>query len=109
MASAGSWLLLWLMLLPFSPARSGHDADSFPSRPITIVVPYPAGGPTDTIARLLAQRMQKPLGQPVVVINISGGGGSIGVGQSHHSQPDGYVLTSTPDGGVQSGDPETRL
>jgi len=68
-------------------------ADSFPSRPITIVVPYPAGGPTDTIARLLAQRMQKPLGQPVVVINISGGGGSIGVGRVAHSPPDGYMLS----------------
>jgi tripartite-type tricarboxylate transporter receptor subunit TctC len=68
-------------------------ADSYPSRPITIVVPYPAGGPTDTIARLLAQRMQKPLGQPVVVTNISGGGGSIGVGRVAHSPPDGYMLS----------------
>lgn len=68
-------------------------ADSYPSRPVTIVVPYPAGGPTDTIARLLAQRMQKPLGQPVVVTNISGGGGSIGVGRVAHSAPDGYMLS----------------
>ncbi len=68
-------------------------ADTYPSRPITIVVPYPAGGPTDTIARLLAQRMQKPLGQPVVVTNISGGGGSIGVGRVAHSPPDGYMLS----------------
>lgn len=68
-------------------------ADSYPSRPITIVVPYPAGGPTDTIARILAQRMAKPLGQPVVVTNISGGGGSIGVGRVAHSPPDGYMLS----------------
>jgi tripartite-type tricarboxylate transporter receptor subunit TctC len=68
-------------------------ADTYPSRPVTIVVPYPAGGPTDTIARILAQRMQKPLGQPVVVMNISGGGGSIGVGRVAHSPPDGYMLS----------------
>lgn len=68
-------------------------ADTYPSRPITIVVPYPAGGPTDTIARILAQRMQAPLGQPVVVTNISGAGGSIGVGRVAHSPPDGYMLS----------------
>jgi tripartite-type tricarboxylate transporter receptor subunit TctC len=68
------------------------SADSYPSRPITIVVPYPAGGPTDTIARVLAERMQVELKQSVIVENISGAGGSIGVGRVAHSPPDGYTL-----------------
>ena len=69
------------------------NAQGYPSRPVTIVVPYPAGGPTDTIARVLAQRMQAPLGQPVVVTNIGGGGGSIGVGRVAHAASDGYTLS----------------
>ena len=56
-------------------------AQSFPNRPITIIVPYPPGGPTDTIARLLAERMRGSLGQPVVIENVSGAGGNIGVGR----------------------------
>ena len=84
-------LLALALLAAVGPGAA--RADTYPSRPITIVVPYPAGGPTDTIARLLAQRMQKPLGQPVVVANISGGGGSIGVGRVAHSPPDGYMLS----------------
>jgi tripartite-type tricarboxylate transporter receptor subunit TctC len=82
---------LALAFLAFSVVAA--FADTYPTRPVTIVVPYPAGGPTDTIARILAQRMQKPLGQPVVVVNISGGGGSIGVGRVAHSPPDGYMLS----------------
>jgi tripartite-type tricarboxylate transporter receptor subunit TctC len=67
-------------------------AETYPSRTITIVVPYPAGGPTDTIARVLAERMQAELKQSVIIENISGGGGSIGVGRVAHSPPDGYTL-----------------
>ena len=55
------------------------QAQAFPNRPITMVVPYPPGGPTDTIARLLAERMRGSLGQPVVIENMSGGGGTIAV------------------------------
>jgi tripartite-type tricarboxylate transporter receptor subunit TctC len=57
----------------------GAVAQDYPSRPITLVVPYPAGGPTDTIARILADRMKDALGQPVIIENIGGAGGAIGV------------------------------
>ena len=56
------------------------QAQSYPSRPITIVVPFPAGGPTDALARILAERMRGPLGQPVIIENPTGAGGTIGTG-----------------------------
>src|SRR5215471_1202009 len=67
-------------------------AQAFPSRPITLIVPYGAGGPTDTIARILADRMHASLGQPVVVENVIGASGSIGVGRAARSAPDGYTI-----------------
>ena len=74
-------------------AAMSATAQEFPSRPITMVVPYPAGGPTDTIARVLADRMKTELGQPVIIENIAGAGGSIGVGRVAHAAPDGYMLS----------------
>jgi tripartite-type tricarboxylate transporter receptor subunit TctC len=71
----------------------GAVADSYPSRVITIVVPFPAGGPTDTLARILSEHMQATLGQSVIVENISGAGGSIGVGHVAHATPDGYTIS----------------
>lgn len=68
-------------------------AQSFPTRPITLVVPYPAGGPTDTIARLLAEKMRATLGQPVVIENTSGAGGTVGVGRVAKAAGDGYTLS----------------
>ncbi len=68
-------------------------AQTYPSRVVTIVVPYPAGGPTDTIARIPAERMQVALGQSVIIENIGGAGGSIGVGRVAHASPDGYTLS----------------
>src|SRR5258708_17656816 len=56
-------------------------AQTFPSRPVTIVVPFAAGGPIDTLARVMAERMRALLGQPVVIENVSGAAGSIGVGR----------------------------
>ncbi len=67
-------------------------ADTFPTRPITIVVPYPAGGVTDALVRLLGDRMKDTLGQPIVVENQSGGAGTIGVGRVTRAAPDGYTL-----------------
>ena len=54
-------------------------AQSYPDRPITLVVPFPAGGPTDVIARIFAERLRQALGQPVIVENVAGAGATIGV------------------------------
>ena len=69
-------------------------AQTFPSRPITIVVPFAAGGPIDTLARVMAERMRAPLGQPVIVENVTGAAGSIGVGRVARAAPDGHTLVA---------------
>lgn len=68
-------------------------AATYPSRPVTMVVPFAAGGGTDILARILAERMRVPLGQPVIVENLAGAGGSIGVGRVVHAPADGYTLS----------------
>ena len=70
---------------------AGAAAQTYPSRPITLIVPFPAGGPTDAVARILAERMRASLGQPVVIENVGGAGGSIGVGRVARAAPDGYT------------------
>ena len=65
-------------------------AQSYPMRPITIVVPYPPGGSTDVIARNLAERMKVSLSQPVIIENVTGAEGTIGVGRVARARPDGY-------------------
>ena len=67
-------------------------AQTYPSRPLTIVVPYSAGGPTDTLARLMSEPMRKALGQSVVVENVTGAGGSIATGRVVRAAPDGYTI-----------------
>ena len=67
-------------------------AQDYPSRPITVLVPYAAGGPTDTIARLTAASMAKSLGQQIIVENATGAGGTIGTTRAARAQPDGYTL-----------------
>src|SRR5271156_4188496 len=75
-------------LAHFAPAY----ADNFPSRPITLIVPFPPGGSTDVAARIMADKMGTALGQPVIVENVGGAGGSIGVGRLARSAPDGYTI-----------------
>ena len=67
-------------------------ADNFPSHPITIVVPFSAGGPSDAMTRILAERMKLTLGEAILVENVTGAGGSIGVGRTVRSAPDGYTV-----------------
>lgn len=70
---------------------SAH-AQSYPDRTITMVVPFSAGGPTDTVARLVAESMSKDLGQQIVVENVGGAGGSLGAGRVAQADPDGYTV-----------------
>jgi tripartite-type tricarboxylate transporter receptor subunit TctC len=69
-------------------------AQSYPTRPITIIVPYPPGGPTDTISRLVAEHMRQVLGQAIIIENVGGAGGSVGVGRAARAAPDGYTISA---------------
>ncbi|MBL8378986.1 MAG: tripartite tricarboxylate transporter substrate binding protein BugD [Burkholderiales bacterium] len=71
---------------------AGAQAQAFPTKPVTLVVPFAAGGPSDTVARQLAQAMAKPLGGTVVVENLPGAGGNVGVAKVAKSAPDGYNI-----------------
>ena len=68
-------------------------AQSFPSRPITLIVPFGAGGPVDTLARVLIEPMRASLGQPLLIENVTGASGTIGVGRAARAAPDGYTVS----------------
>src|SRR5262249_55076337 len=82
--SAGALGLAWPLLT---------RAQSYPSKPITIVVPFSAGGPTDTIARVIGEGLREALGQMVIVDNVAGAAGTIGVGRVARASPDGYTIS----------------
>ena len=86
-----------LFLCVFMLGATGALA-AYPDHPITLVVPFGAGGGTDIPARLLAGMMEKRLGQPIVVQNVSGAGGTLGVAQVAAAKPDGYTLGYVPTG-----------
>src|ERR1700758_1636015 len=71
---------------------SAAHADTFPSRTITLIVPFPPGGSTDVAGRILADKMGAALGVPVIVENVGGAGGSLGVGRLARAAPDGYTI-----------------
>jgi tripartite-type tricarboxylate transporter receptor subunit TctC len=72
---------------------SAVRAQAYPSRPITIVAPFAAGGPTDTIARVIGEGLRTSLGQSIVVENVTGAAGTIGVGRAARAAPDGYTIS----------------
>jgi len=73
----------------------GAMAQAYPNKPITVVVPFAAGGPTDALARILCQRMGEALGQQLIVENVGGAGGTIGVNKVARAAPDGYTISFT--------------
>ena len=84
-------LLFGIAALVLSGA-AGAQAQTFPSRPVTIVVPFSAGGPTDTLARILVERMKGPLGQTLIIENTTGAAGTIGAARVARAPADGYTL-----------------
>jgi tripartite-type tricarboxylate transporter receptor subunit TctC len=84
--------LLALMALAILAGIGSVDAQTYPSRPITLIVPFPPGGSTDSAARIMAERMRTTLGQSIVIENVGGAGGSIGVGRVARAEPDGYTF-----------------
>src|SRR5262245_41914433 len=77
------------------PAAShSASAQAYPTRPITMVVPFPPGGPTDTVARIFGERLRQTLGQSVIIENVAGAGATIGVARVIRATPDGYTLSA---------------
>src|SRR5215472_13174685 len=78
--------------LSILPSAAGAQAQSYPAKPITMIVPANAGGPTDTIGRILAAGMQGALGQNVIIENIGGASGTLGTGRLARAPADGYTI-----------------
>src|SRR5580704_15143341 len=81
-----------LAAVPASLAAGRVRADTYPSRPITLIVPFAAGGPTDAMARIIGERMGKELGQQFIIDNTTGAAGTIAVAKAVRSAPDGYTI-----------------
>jgi len=83
-----------MMIIGFNMNAAGPaTCETYPSRPITMVLPFAAGGPTDTLMRIIGARMQVLLGQPVIIENVSGAAGTISLGRVARAAPDGYTLS----------------
>ncbi|MGY3575634.1 MULTISPECIES: tripartite tricarboxylate transporter substrate binding protein BugD [unclassified Bradyrhizobium] len=84
---------LVLAVLAMLALTGNVSAETYPTHPITIVVPFAAGGPSDAMARILGERMKQSLGEVLLIENVTGAGGSIGVGRAVRSAPDGYTIS----------------
>src|SRR5262249_31450282 len=84
--------LITAIVLAMVAGIASAQAQTFPSRQITLIVPFPPGGSTDVAARIMAERMRPILGQPIVIENVGGAGGSIAVGRAARAAPDGYTI-----------------
>jgi len=83
----------FLAVLGLACASMGVGAQLYPSRPITMVAPFAAGAPVDTVGRFMAERMRVSLGQPVIIENVSGAAGTLGVGRVARAAADGYTIS----------------
>jgi tripartite-type tricarboxylate transporter receptor subunit TctC len=84
--------LIVAIALAVCAVPAGLQAQTYPSRTITLVVPFPPGGSTDVVARIMAERMRPVLGQPIIIENVGGAGGTIGIGRVARAAPDGYTI-----------------
>jgi tripartite-type tricarboxylate transporter receptor subunit TctC len=90
-----SWRVRLLSLaatIALAAASSVAAAETYPSRPVTVIVPFAAGGPTDVLARIITDKMQAPLGQPIVIEDMGGAGGGLAAARVARAAPDGYTL-----------------
>src|SRR3954470_3432162 len=79
-------------LIALTTSSMSAAAQNYPSRPITLIIPFTPGGPVDTVARIVTEHMRGTLGQPFVIENVGGAGGSLGVGRLARSAAHGYVI-----------------
>src|SRR5262245_43602060 len=79
-------------LFAFAAMTSAPAGAQYPAKPITIIVPFAAGGPTDVVARIVGDHMSRTLGQPIIVENVGGAGGTIGMTRAAQAHPDGYTI-----------------
>jgi tripartite-type tricarboxylate transporter receptor subunit TctC len=86
------YVALGLLLIAFLSIARHASAEPYPSHPLTLVVPFPAGGPTDTLGRIIGERMTRALGQSVVIDNASGAGGTVGTAKVARAPTDGYTI-----------------
>jgi tripartite-type tricarboxylate transporter receptor subunit TctC len=82
-----------IVLMGMLAGVASASAQTYPSHPVTMIVPFTAGGPMDTVARVVADGMRASLGQPVIIENLVGAGGSIGAGRVAHAAPDGFTIS----------------
>ena len=80
------------LAVTIAPSTGSYAQDAYPDRPVTMIVPFAAGGPTDALARIVAQGLTEKLGQQVLVENVPGAGGTIGSGRAARAEADGYTL-----------------
>src|SRR5262249_56052988 len=82
-----------ITLIGMLASIAAADAQIYPSHPVTMIVPFAAGGPMATVARVVADGMRASLDQPVIIENVVGAGGSIGAGRVAHAAPDGFTIS----------------
>src|SRR5262249_60115072 len=87
------FLILAVVAAALPAAAQSAQAQAFPTRPLTVVVPFAAGGPTDTIARIMGERMRATLGQTVLIENVTGAAGSVGVRRVARATPDRHTIS----------------